>query len=160
MREAVGSKLFADKTVTAVLAPASREPVLEPCFAACDLRVVQKCFIARLSSFWISEFRGMDWSCGRSCADARITEKRGRVFGDSLLRQFVIVLVDLETKAVSAPLRGGNSCCACTHKGVEHRVANKTKHANKSFGEFYRIRCRMQFGRGPEIGRASCRERV
>src|SRR5438128_7503277 len=96
----------------------------------------------------MSEFRGMNWSACTSCADARITEKGGRVFGDSLLCQFVIVLVDLETKAVSAPFRSGDSCCACTHKRVEHCVANKTKHANKSFGEFYRIRCRMQFGRG------------
>src|SRR5690349_3912174 len=66
----------------------------------------------------------------------RLVRQTGRTHLKVLRRNF-------HADAVAAPLCSSDVSRASAHERVEYCVPDEAKHANKSFGELKRIRCRM-----------------
>lgn len=75
--------------------------------------------------------------------DDRRAKKRRGVFGNALLGQFIVMIVDLESETIPSPFRGSDCRSAGSHERIKDGIPDKTKHSDESFCELDRIRSRV-----------------
>ena len=67
-------------------------------------------------------------------------------FPNTLLTHAEIFGIHFDSDTVTTPSSCGRVARSSSHERIEHRIADKTKHTNKTFGQFHGVRSWMFLG--------------